>query len=333
MPSVFRLTYLDEEILKMFDIDTRPVMMRLPDKPTRLCSEKGAFYDDYGILWREVKHESGIYTEMVETPLAEATIDEIDSYTYWPDTKDPARYAGMEEEARLLYENTDYAIIAMPAFNSIWEKSWNLRGLERMMLDMVDNPDFVHALMRKLTDLSKACLEKHLAAVGKYAYIIRMGDDLASQNSLLVSPRMYRKFIKPYQKELFDFIHARTEAKIWFHSCGSIVKLIPDLIEIGVDLLNPVQVSAKDMDTAYLKQAFGDRLAFCGAIDTQHVLPHGTIADVKKEVERRIRDLAPGGGYLLTSVHNIQDDVPPENVIAMFQHAKLVGKYPISIND
>jgi uroporphyrinogen decarboxylase len=151
-----------------------------------------------------------------------------------------------------------------------------------------------------------------------------MGDDLGVQNNAMMSPATYQRMVKPYHHEAFKLIKRYTEAKVFLHSCGSVYKLLPDLIDAGVEILNPVQVSAKDMDTQRLKREFGDRLSFWGAIDTQHVLPYGSPDEVRAEVERRIRDLAPGGGYVLAPVHNIQADVPPINVISMYQHARQV---------
>lgn len=137
--------------------------------------------------------------------------------------------------------------------------------------------------------------------------------------------------VKPRQKQIFSFIKKRTDAKLYLHSCGAIYEFIPDIIECGVDVLNPVQVSAKGMDTKRFKQEFGDRLSFWGAIDTQRILPFGTPGDVEEEVKRRIYDLASGGGYVLAPVHNIQANVPPENIVAMFEAAKKYGKYPIKL--
>jgi uroporphyrinogen decarboxylase len=169
-----------------------------------------------------------------------------------------------------------------------------------------------------------------LEEAGDEVDVLITGDDLGSQSAPLISPRMYRKLIKPYHAELMSAIKRRTKAKIFYHSDGDIYPLIGDLIDIGVDLLNPVQVSAGEMgDTARLKKMFGDRLSFCGAIDSQEVLPHGTPDDVQREVRRRIKDLAPGGGYVLASVHCLQPDVPPENVIAMFDEALSAGRYPL----
>jgi uroporphyrinogen decarboxylase len=183
-----------------------------------------------------------------------------------------------------------------------------------------------------LLDLHKARLRVFLDEVGEYLDMIEIPDDLAMQDRLFMSPRTYREMIKPYHAEYFAFIKEYTEAKILYHCCGNIYPLIDDLIEIGIDVLNPVQVSAGDMgDTAKLKHEFGGQLAFCGGIDTQSVLPFGTPEDVRAEVRKRIRDLAPGGGYLLAAVHSIQNDVPAENIVAMFQSAQELGRYPLDL--
>jgi uroporphyrinogen decarboxylase len=183
-------------------------------------------------------------------------------------------------------------------------------------------------VLRRVTDISEAVMGRYLDLVGPTIQMIKMGDDLGAQNGPLMSPRTYRAVIKPYHKELFDFIRTRTRARIFLHTCGSVYRLLPDLIDAGVEVLNPVQVSAVDMDTRRLKAEFGDRLSFMGAIDTQRVLPFGTPDEVKREVERRIADLAPGGGFILAPVHNVQADVSPENLVTMYRHARRVGTYP-----
>jgi uroporphyrinogen decarboxylase len=147
-------------------------------------------------------------------------------------------------------------------------------------------------------------------------------DDLGAQNGLLIRRELYRELIKPYHERYFRLIHDLSPGKLLFHSCGSVVEVLDDLIDIGVDALTPVQVSARGMDTTLLKQKWGARLVFWGGIDTQHVLPHGSVDDVKAEVERRIEDLGPGGGYVLCAVHNVQPEVPTENIVAMYHHAR-----------
>jgi uroporphyrinogen decarboxylase len=171
----------------------------------------------------------------------------------------------------------------------------------------------------------------YLDAVGEYIDVIVVSDDLGCENGPLISPELYREIIKPAERKLWQFIKNNTKAYLFLHSCGSISKFIPDLIEIGVDILNPIQVSAKDMDTKRLKEEFGDRMTFWGGVDTQSVLPFGSSEEVEREVKRRISDAAPGGGYVLTAVHNIQAGVPPENICMMYDAARKYGRYPIDI--
>jgi uroporphyrinogen decarboxylase len=158
--------------------------------------------------------------------------------------------------------------------------------------------------------------------------VIMIGDDLAGQNGPLFAPRLYRQIIKPRQKRLVRYIRSRTKAKIWYHTCGSVMEYLPDLLDNGIDILNPVQISAKGMDPARLKAEFGDRLVFWGGgIDAQHVLPRASPQEVREHVRRNIEAFKPGGGYVFNNVHNIQGDVPPENVLAMFDAAYEFGKY------
>jgi uroporphyrinogen decarboxylase len=168
-----------------------------------------------------------------------------------------------------------------------------------------------------------------LKAGGDLIDVVATGEDIGFQNGPIVSPELYRELLKPRHMRWFNLVKKHTNAFVHLHSCGSIYKLLPDIIELGVDIINPVQVSARDMDSSILGQEYGDRLSFWGGIDTQRVLPRGTTAEVRAEVKRRISDLAPGGGYVLISVHNIQPDVPLENILAMYDAAKEYGTYPI----
>ena len=213
-----------------------------------------------------------------------------------------------------------------------FEQIFLLRGLETWLIDLAVNPEFAHALMRKVSDLMLGGVLAMLERVGEYVDLLVMGDDMGSQNAPLISPQMYRRMIKPYHAEVIAAIKGKTKAKIFYHSDGNVYPLLGDYVDIGVDVLNPVQISAADMgDTARLKREFGEKLSFCGAVDTHWVLPYGTPDDVRREVRRRIRDLAPGGGYICASVHCIQPDVPVENIIAMFEEAAVAGRYPLSV--
>jgi len=183
-----------------------------------------------------------------------------------------------------------------------------------------------------VTEYSTALAEEILKLGGDLADVVYTSDDMGFQNGPIVSPELYRELFKPYHKKFFDTVKKYTSAFIHFHCCGSIYKLLPDLIELGVDVIHPVQVTAKDMDSSILGQEFGNQLSFWGGIDTQRVLPRGTAEEVKSEVRRRIRDFAPGGGYILSAVHNIQPDVPVENIIAMYEAGREYGTYPIALD-
>lgn len=318
---------MDEEVLAWSGSDGRPLIAGpAPATLDRDISET-AYVDGWGCLWE--RPPQGEYFDPVDSPIRTATIDDLDDYA-WPDLAHPSRFVGLREKAKAI-QNAGYAVVALSGVTP-FEQSYMLRGVEQWMYDLAGDPDFALALMRKITDLQKASVIELLDEAGDYIDVLVMGDDLGSQTSTLISPKMYRQLVKPFHVELMSEIKQRTKAKIFYHSDGNIYSLLPDLIEIGVDLLNPVQVNAGDMgDTARLKREFGDRLSFCGAIDTGWVLPFGAPDDVRAEVRRRIKDLAPGGGYILASVHCIQPDVPLENIIAMLDEAKVAGKYPLTV--
>ncbi len=320
-------TLLDEEVMVRFGSDGRPLLLGpAPSTLERELSED-SFIDNWGILWRRTL--GNYYFEVAKPPLQNATIEDIERYP-WPDLAHPGRFEGLAHKARAI-RDAGYAVVALSGI-SPFEFSYVMRGVETWLTDLAANPDFAQALLRKLTDMMLASTIKLLEEAGEYIDVIITGDDLGSQNAPLISPKMYRRLVKPFHAELMAAIKSRTKAKIFYHSDGNIYPLIGDLIEVGIDLLNPVQVSAKDMgDTARLKREFGDRLSFCGAIDTQWALPHGTPDDVRREVRRRIKDLGPGGGYILASVHCLQPDVPPENVCAMFETALVEGQYPLAL--
>jgi uroporphyrinogen decarboxylase len=196
------------------------------------------------------------------------------------------------------------------------------------MMDMALNPKLAQALAQKLADHYISEQPRYLDAVGGHIQIIEMGDDLGTQRGPQMAPDMYRKIIKPFQRQVYEYAKTHSHLYLFLHSCGSVYRLIPDLIEIGVDILNPVQISAAEMDPARLKRQFGRDLVFWGGgIDTQHVLPHATPEQVREHVRRALEIWAPGGGYVFCQVHNIQADVPSENVVAMFEAALEYGRY------
>jgi uroporphyrinogen decarboxylase len=329
MSKIFRVARLDESVMRRLGSDCRPLGIKPPARWTPPPAEPGTFIDMWGITWRQASYGDGCYYwELARSPLAEASVDDIDSYS-WPDLSDPGFTASLAEEAKALYEDTDYAIMADGGFKSFWELGYMLRGFEQSLMDLALNPEFISALMSKLLEINKTMTARFLDIAGPYIQVFRTGDDLATQRGPLMSPQTFRSLIKPYYKEYFDFVKSKTDAKIFFHSCGNAIELIDDLVEVGVEIINPVQVSAMG-NTAELKARFADRITFWGAIDTQRVLPLGTVDEVETEVRGRIRDLAPGGGYVVGAVHNIQADVPPENIVAMAEATRRYGTYPLT---
>lgn len=313
-----QLVKLDEEILQKFNVDTRHIWT----EPKTLKGNNNPYVDEWGVKRKMPK--GGYYYDMVENPLAEADISEIKRYK-GPTPEELGITKELERKTKYLYENTDYALVT--TFTGVFERAWELRELGRLFIDIALDKKLVMVLFDKVLEIELEIYEKLLTYIGKYIQLVLFTEDLGGENGLLFSPKFYRKVLKPRQKELIQAIKKHTQAKIAMHSDGAIRPLLKDFIEVGVDVINPVQASAKDMDTKKLKKDFGKDLCFWGAIDTQKILPFGTPREVKEEVKRRIEDLAPGGGYLLTSCHNIQADVPPENIEAMFEAAWEYGKY------
>lgn len=279
--------------------------------------------DEWGVHWR-----SGARGEHIATkpPLAGMeTAAEVEAYP-WPDPADPAWYAGLGEKVRDQRSRSERAI----AFNlgcQIASQARNMRGYEQWLMDFILNPVLAEAIMRKIMTLHLIMVERILALIGDQVDVVTVADDLATQNGPMMSPAVYRKIIKPLQQEMFGFIKARTGAKLFYHCCGAASFFLDDLLEADIDILNPVQVSATNMQPEYLKKKYGSRITFWGGVDTQHLLPHGSPQEVADGVKRLIDIMAPGGGFILAAVHNIRPEVPPENLVALFDTAREYGRY------
>ena len=221
-----------------------------------------------------------------------------------------------------------YAIMATPWLMFPFERAFEMQGMDKFLMNMALYPDFAEALLKRNLALCKQLMGHFLEAIGDNIDIIKIGDDLGSQDRLMISPKMYRQMLKPLHAELIEFIKGRTKAKVFFHTDGDVFNLVEDFIEIGVDVLNPIQTTAGKMsDLAGLKEKYGDKLVFCGAIDTQYILPSGTPEEVRDEVKRVIEILGEGGGYMVASVHTIMNEVPPENILAMVDAVMEFGNY------
>ena len=327
---VQQLPYLDEALLERFGVDFRMVQLPAATAPDINILDEGNYYgfiDRWGSKLHMPKHD-GLYFDWVDFPIKEPTMGALDSYR-WPKPDPPAYNAQLRQQAKDLYENTDYALVGSAIIGGgIFEQPARTMGLEDFFVALVKEPLFADRLMERITDIYIESCNRYLDQVGEYLEVFTYWDDVNGQDGWLVSPDLYRKMVKPKQRRLLEAIKRKTDAKVYYHGCGAVYELIPDLIELGFDILNPVQVSARGMDTRRLKQEYGDDIVFWGGgVDTQRVLPFGTPAEVADEVKRRIDDLAPGGGFVFAAVHNIQAFVPPENIVAAFDTALEYGRY------
>jgi len=285
--------------------------------------------DEWGIEWW-MPEDGGLYYDMRRHPLE--GVDRVADLARFkfPDPLDPGRYEGLAERADALMNGRQVAYILGRNAPGVFEIAIWLRGFENYYADLLGNRPLAEALLDLVCEIKMKYWAHALEVVGPNVMMVSEADDLCGQFGPLVSPALYREIIKPRHTRLFAFIkaHAPAGVKIFYHCCGAVALLIPDLIESGIDILNPVQVSAAGMDTRALKRLFGKDLVFYGGgVDTQRVLPAGTPAQVRDEVRRRIDDLAPGGGFIFNTVHNIQADVPPENIMAMWEALQEYGKY------
>jgi len=309
--------YPKEDLLLRYAVDLRSVHMNAPRNFRDREMPDDSYYDEYQIRWRKAAY----YYDAVERPLADATIADL-AHAAWPDPYDAGRVAGLEEQVRGVFESTDYAVSADMICSGPFEQACRVRGDEQFCVDLLWDPKFAEALLDKILETDIALWDVYLSSVGKYVQVVAQGDDVAMQTATYISPAMYRKFIKPRQRRLFEFIHSKTTAKIFYHCCGSVYDIIPDLIEIGVDALNPVQRSAAKMDISILKREFGKDITFWGGgIDTQQLLPFATLQQIDDEVRRTMEIMAPGGGFVFVPSHNIQPDVTPDRIDQVYQSA------------
>lgn len=321
---------VDEATMRRLHSDVRGVLDRFP-KAIYERNQNRTPHSPCMDCWGtgQIEIEPGIWYPGLH-PLAEATtLEAIENYP-WPDMDDPYRVAHVKEQAKKLAAENQYAIMGTPWLLFPFERAFAMQGMDKFLLNMAMNPEFAKALLRKITDLCKTLMGHFLDEAGENLDIIKIGDDLGTQEKLMISPRMYRQLLKPFHAEFIEFIKTRTKAKVFFHTDGDVFDLIEDFIEMGVDILNPIQTSAGKMaDLQGLKARYGKNIIFCGAIDTQHILPSGTPQEVRDEVKRVIHILGEGGGYMVASVHTIMTEVPPQNILAMVDAVEEFGRYPL----
>jgi uroporphyrinogen decarboxylase len=319
---------IDEVVLERLHSDVRGIHDREPAwvrEKNREREPGSPYFNSWGV--GSIEGDPGTWFPAIH-PLADThSIEDLASYP-WPDMNDPTRVAHVRAEAQKLADENQYAILATPWLAFPLERAFAMQRMDRFMLNLGRYPDFARALLTKIAELCKTLMGHFLQEIGENIDMIKIGDDLGMQNSLLMSPKMYRQIVKPIHADYISFIKSRTKARLFFHTDGDVFDLIPDFIEMGVDVLNPIQTSAGKMSNLEeLKKKFGKNIIFCGAIDTHHVLPFGTPEEVRAEVKRIIQFLGQGGGYMLASVHTILPDVPAENVLAMVDAALEFGAY------
>lgn len=318
---------VDDRIRQKFGSDFRLISPNGPEVRIETDGTKTLMGVYCGIRVKKM----GYYDDVFEFPLKDFTSPkDLERYPYWPRAVDFEMLAERKrEEVEDLRVNTNYAIVADGDLAFPFLMYALLAGYDKWLMDMKLNPKFYFALSDKLLEIGIHLTRKFLGAVGEYIDVVATYDDMGTQQGLLCSRKDYVKFIKTYEKQILAEIRKHTDAKICRHSCGSVYEIIPDFIEMGIDILNPVQPLAKNMEPRRLKREFGKDLTFFGGIDIQRLLPRGTPEEVRKGVKKVIEIYAPGGGYVLGPSHNIEPDTPPENIIAMYEAAQEYGKYPI----
>jgi uroporphyrinogen decarboxylase len=314
----------DERLLSYLDVDCRAVILDNPDANPERELPDGSLTDEWGIIWKHLG--DGQHFINYDGPFygLEPDPDLIQKFT-WPDPLDPGRFRTLRSQAQTHRARTDAAIILVLGAGLVHQIQF-MRGYAASLEDLIVAPDFVQAFMERYTDFWVRMTEGALQEVGDLVDLAMFGDDLGTQRGPVMNPSLYRRLIKPYHGRMVQTIK-RFGKPVLLHSCGSVAAFIPDFIEVGLDALHPIQVSAKDMESAKLKREFGRDITFWGGVDTQRVLPLGTPQEVREEVRRRIADLGPGGGYVLGAVHNIQAEVPVDNILAMFEAAREFGRY------
>lgn len=314
--------YYDERILEHFDIDFRRIFLKKNPNAREIKHKDGSYTDVWGVRYKKL----GLFVYPVGHPLGDAkTIDDIEAYD-WPVARDMFTTEGLSQEAKRMYEETDYALVARnPLSEGFLERSCYLMGMAEFLETLALIPDVAQCIITHLLEIYKDVYTIFLDAVGMYVQMVEVGDDLGTQQSTLISPNMYREFIKPAEKELYTLIHEKApNAALFHHTDGAVFELIPDLIEVGVNVLNPVQTSTRGMDAHRLKEAFGMSITFHGAVE--NIEDDVSIGNVVDEVKKRIDVLAPGGGYVLASCNHMIN-VKPENIVAMFDTAREYGRY------
>lgn len=325
------ISYMDDRLLEKLGSDMRYVYPRLlPNSPINPGSVPDTFTDSYGQIW----HQAIPYYYAGKGILSDFKPgkDRLEDRLTLPNPSENRWMDGVEECAKHLKSATDYFItMRMVASHGVFQTACDLRGTENFLIDLAIYPEFAYELLNQLGDFLIGLTHQAMQAGGQYFDMIELpGDDYASNLNTLISPTMFRQFIKPNIQRMVDTIrNYRLDIYIMFHSDGLITSLLEDIIDLGVDVIHPLE-PLPDTNFEEIKKQYGDKITFMGAIDISHALP-GSKDDVIDEVILRIKQLAAGGGYILAPSNHIQADVPVENVVTMVEAARQYGKYPLSL--
>ena len=332
LDPVQQLAVPSEAILRRFHADIRYVTAHGPDnfQSSIEINERGGkqwhdLRDEFGVVW-SMPIDQMLYMDISHHPLANADINDIESYPF-PNGSDRTRFSGVREKALTLRKETPYAL-SSGICGVTYEICWYMRGMERWFMDMKENQPFCEALIDRTSEYWVDWMTAFLGEVGDVLDVVMIGDDLTGQDGPLFSPQFYRDVTRPRQQRIIDVIKKKSQCKIWYHTCGDCSIYIPDLIDMGIDILNPVQINTAGLDPAQLKSTYGNNLVFWGGgIDSQRVLPFASPQTIRDEVKKNIGIFKPGGGYVFNNVHNIQPGVPPENIVALYDAAYEFGFY------
>ena len=323
-----QLAKVGKKVIRRFSIDTCCIFPKSIFVEDFLQEDNGSsVIDEWGIKWFMPKKE-GHYYDMIYNPLENCSIEDLNKYK-WVDGANPDRFTDIPKQIDEALPHQNALVLGTTVGNGIFQTGNWLEGYFDFLCDIASGSSKAELIIEKVLEIKIAYWDTVLDKWGSKLDIVFELDDLGMQSGMFISPETYKKIIKPRQKLLFDFIKSKSpHIKILFHSDGSIRSLIPHLIETGIDILNPVQFTASNMDLAELKKEFGSDITFWGGgIDTQNTLPRGTPEEVEYEIRKNLEILAPGGGYVFSAVHNIQEEVPPENIIRMFDTVLKYGKY------
>jgi uroporphyrinogen decarboxylase len=332
LDPVQQLAIPSEAVLNKLHVDIRYITAHGPDSfhgGIEINERDGRRWhdlrDEFGVVW-SMPEDQMLYMDISFHPLARATIKDVQCYPF-PNGGDPSRFSGLREKALTMRQKTPYAL-SSGICGVTYEICWYLRGLERWFLDMMEDRTLCEALLDRTSQYWVDWMKGFLGEVGDLLDIVMIGDDLTGQDGPLFSPEFFRSIVRPRQQRVIDTIKRHTRAKLWYHTCGDCSEYIPDLIEMGIDILNPIQISTRGMNPKALKERYGRNLVFWGGgIDSQHLLPFGSPQEVREEVKRNVGIFKPGGGFVFANVHNVQPEVPSQNIVAMFEAAYESGFY------